>query len=476
MEDTKIAIVQIENNIYNIKTNLNKIIDYIVDASKQGAKFIVFGECALTGYAINRKNIQTISLDDKYIQKLIEIALTYKITIFLGANTKENNNIYNTYLMIKDNGEVVNYNKTHLGKKENEKYKQGDELTIFKTENIQFGTATCIESHIPEIFLTHRLNGSEIMLLPFASTSNCGNRQDIWKKYILSRGYDYGQYIICVNLTGVSEGYSFTGGIMVVNPKGDIVYEYYSKEEKMVVIELNEHIINSVRKDISKTNFIKRRRPELYNVKNNNEYIKNPNLIEDTSFEIIGDEGEELLKGFNHEEQMIVKRVIHTTADFEYANLVEIHPNAIEVAKKALLNKCKIYSDTSMIISGVNKRKLKDLNVEICNYVHDEDVYKMSKDLGMTRSMAGIIKAVKEDDIRIYAIGNAPTAIYKLKELIENGNNKPDLIIGAPVGFVGAKESKEILSDLNIPYIRVNGRKGGSTVVVAIINAILKML
>ena len=205
-------------------------------------------------------------------------------------------------------------------------------------------------------------------------------------------------------------------------------------------------------------------------------YIKNPQMIEEKSFDIIGDEGKEMLKDFSEEELMIVKRIIHTTADFEYAELTEIHPDAIEAAKAAFTAGFDIYADTSMIMTGVNRRKLKALDVSILNFVHDEDVYEVAEKEKITRSMAGIKKACKDDKIKVFAIGNAPTAIFQLKELIDSGYPKPDLIIGVPVGFVGADESKEILSDIDVPFIRVNGRKGGSPVAVAIINAILKMI
>lgn len=205
-------------------------------------------------------------------------------------------------------------------------------------------------------------------------------------------------------------------------------------------------------------------------------YIKNPVRIEERSFEIIGDELGDQAKCFTKEELMIVKRVIHTTADFEYAELIDIHEDAIQVAKELLQKGSSIYADTTMIISGVNKRKLGELNGTLYNFVHDSDVYAKAEAEGITRSMAGIIKAVEQEHIDIFAIGNAPTAIYQLKELIEQTQQKPKLIIAAPVGFVGAAESKELVTSLGIPYIRITGRKGGSTVVVAIINALLKMV
>lgn len=206
------------------------------------------------------------------------------------------------------------------------------------------------------------------------------------------------------------------------------------------------------------------------------DYIKNPKTIEEKSFEIIEAEGQAQLLRFSEDEKKIVKRVIHTTADFEYGDLIEFHPDALAVAKKALSTKGAIYADTSMIQQGVQRRMLKALDVEILNFVHDEDIYEKSIKEGITRSMAGIEKAMAKEDIRIFAIGNAPTALFQIKACIEKGMTPPDLIIGVPVGFVGAVESKEMISDLNIPYIRVNGRKGGSPVAVAILNGILRLL
>ncbi|WP_024614917.1 precorrin-8X methylmutase [Clostridium sp. Ade.TY] len=202
-------------------------------------------------------------------------------------------------------------------------------------------------------------------------------------------------------------------------------------------------------------------------------YIKNPMGIEKRSFEIIGEEIGE--NNFSDEELLIVKRVIHTTADFEYKNLLEISDGAIEAGIDAFKKGAKLYTDTNMILSGINKRALNSLNSEAICYVNLEEVHKEAKEKGITRSMAGVFKASAEN-VDIFVFGNAPTALFKLRELIEEGKANPKLIIAVPVGFVGAAESKVGLEDLNIPFIRVNGRKGGSTVATAIINAIMYML
>ena len=204
------------------------------------------------------------------------------------------------------------------------------------------------------------------------------------------------------------------------------------------------------------------------------EYIKDPMAIEKRSFEIITEELGE--KTFPEREDKIIKRVIHTTADFEYGDITKISDTAIDSAINALKNGCKIYTDTNMALSGINKRKLKELNCEIYCLVHDEEVAEEAKLKGLTRSMIGMERAVKDENTKIFVIGNAPTALFQLLKHVDNGETKPALIVGVPVGFVGAAESKEELVKRDIPYITTMGRKGGSTVGAAIINAILYMI
>lgn len=203
------------------------------------------------------------------------------------------------------------------------------------------------------------------------------------------------------------------------------------------------------------------------------DYLKNPMGIEEKSFEIIG---EELgAHSFSDEELLIVKRVIHTTADFEYKDLVEISKDAINAGKEILSKGATIYTDTNMALNGINKMALAKTNSKVICYVNEPDVHIEAKEKGITRSMAAVEKACS-DDVDIFVFGNAPTALFKLKELIKEKKANPKLIIAVPVGFVGAAESKENLDKLGIPYIRVKGRKGGSTVGAAIVNALLYMI
>lgn len=203
-------------------------------------------------------------------------------------------------------------------------------------------------------------------------------------------------------------------------------------------------------------------------------YMKVPENIEKKSFEIITKELGDEFKNLKNEEAKIIKRVIHTTADFEYAKLIKFINNPIEEGKKALKDGCKIYCDTNMISNGLNNKILKTLNCEVYCLVKNEMVIKEARERKVTRSIVAIEKASKIEGTKIFLIGNAPTALYRLKEMIiKKEMKKPSLVVGVPVGFVGAKESKEYFKDIGIPYITIDGRKGGSTVAVSILHGIL---
>lgn len=206
-------------------------------------------------------------------------------------------------------------------------------------------------------------------------------------------------------------------------------------------------------------------------------YIAQPMEIEKRSFEIIFEEmKQEDKERFSEEELTIIKRVIHTSADFEYAGITKFINKPIENAMKSIKNGEKVYVDTNMIKAGINKRVLERFGGELVNYVADEDVRDEAKRRDTTRSIVSIEKACKQEKIKMFIIGNAPTALFSLMNMIEQGHVKPDFVIAVPVGFVGAAESKEEFAKLNIPSIVVEGRKGGSTIGVAIFNAILYML
>ena len=196
-----------------------------------------------------------------------------------------------------------------------------------------------------------------------------------------------------------------------------------------------------------------------------------PGGIEKDSMRIITEELSHLsIPGYL---EKIIKRVVHTTADFEYAHLFEAGNGATEKAYEALRGGCKVYADTTMITAGVSKSALAKLNCETACFVHHPDVIAKAKEKRITRSICGVNKAATDKTFKIFVIGNAPTALVRICELAKEGKINPELVIGVPVGFVGAAESKEMLKVSGLPYIIIRGRKGGSTVGVAILNALM---
>jgi precorrin-8X/cobalt-precorrin-8 methylmutase len=169
-----------------------------------------------------------------------------------------------------------------------------------------------------------------------------------------------------------------------------------------------------------------------------------------------------------------VRRAIHTSADFEYAQSMVLSDNVIEKAVAALKSGAGIVTDTNMALSGISKPRLIPLGCSVSCHVADQDVAEKARIEGITRSIAAMRKGAANPDNRIFVIGNAPTALFELLRLIETGAVKPALIIGLPVGFVGAEESKNALAAGNhdIPFITNIGRKGGSNVAAAVLNAL----
>jgi len=204
------------------------------------------------------------------------------------------------------------------------------------------------------------------------------------------------------------------------------------------------------------------------------EIIVNPYKIESTSMDII----EGLLPDLQvtPEEKKVIKRVVHTTADPEFAKLLKFHPRAVESGLAALKNGCKVYTDVTMIQAGVNKRKLGALGGSVECLIADESIKEEAQRLGITRAMLSMRRLGEKLNGSIIAIGNAPTALFELHDSITKGLINPALVVGVPVGFVGAKESKALFAELDTPYIVTCGPKGGSTIAVSIVNALIYLL
>ncbi|QPA32444.1 precorrin-8X methylmutase [Thermaerobacillus caldiproteolyticus] len=195
-----------------------------------------------------------------------------------------------------------------------------------------------------------------------------------------------------------------------------------------------------------------------------------PQKIEERSFQIINEEiGEH---SFTEEQYPIVQRIIHASADFELGKSLLFHRDAVRAGVEAIRSGKAVVVDVQMVQVGINKSRIEKYGGSVNVYISDPDVVEEAKRLNTTRAIVAMRKAVKEAEGGIFAIGNAPTALLELIRLIKEGEARPGLVIGLPVGFVSAAESKAELAKLDVPFITNIGRKGGSTVTVAALNAL----
>ncbi len=199
-----------------------------------------------------------------------------------------------------------------------------------------------------------------------------------------------------------------------------------------------------------------------------------PMEIEKRSFEIIAEELGD--RKPDPEYDLIIRRVIHTTADFDYFDNLAFSPHAVETMKAAILSGCDIVTDTTMAKSGINKKALARFGGEVRCFIGDEDVAAEAKARGVTRSQVSMEKAARLHKPLIFAVGNAPTALFAICDLIRAGRLEPKMVVGVPVGFVNVVEAKEELMRTAKDYIVARGRKGGSNVAAAIVNSVLYQL
>lgn len=196
-----------------------------------------------------------------------------------------------------------------------------------------------------------------------------------------------------------------------------------------------------------------------------------PTEIEKRSFEIITEElGDVIL---DEKQAPIIKRAIHTSADFDYLENLCFSDDVVDILQKAIKNGASIVTDTQMAKAGINKKKLSQYGGEVYCFMSDDDVAEIAKQQGSTRAVASMDKAAAMNQPFIFAIGNAPTALVRLYELMEKKAINPIGIIGVPVGFVNVVEAKELIMEGPAPYIVARGRKGGSNIAACIVNALL---
>lgn len=208
-------------------------------------------------------------------------------------------------------------------------------------------------------------------------------------------------------------------------------------------------------------------------------YITQPQNIEDKSFEIIQQIIEQTRPDYQFKDELqakIIKRCVHTSADFDWLDILKFSSTANQTLLGALQRGATIYTDTNMVLSGMNKTRLDKLGCQYRCYVADLITREIAHQKGITRSMAAVEQAANEEGEKIFVFGNAPTALFRLLELYQEGRLKPAAVVGVPVGFVGAEESKDALMQTDLPYIAAQGRKGGSNIAAAIMNALLYSL
>ncbi len=202
--------------------------------------------------------------------------------------------------------------------------------------------------------------------------------------------------------------------------------------------------------------------------------IINPGEIEKRSFSIIEAEVKDI--SFKDKEWKIVRRMIHASADLELLSLVHFHPDAVKKGIEAIRKGCHIIVDTKMILAGVNKEKLRKMGCKLRCFISNSRVKKMAKERGITRAWVAMDFSIPYMKDSIFAIGNSPTALLRLLDIIEEKGIFPSLIIGMPVGFVNVVEAKErLMAQKKVPYITIKGRKGGSHLAVSVINQLLEL-
>jgi precorrin-8X/cobalt-precorrin-8 methylmutase len=198
-----------------------------------------------------------------------------------------------------------------------------------------------------------------------------------------------------------------------------------------------------------------------------------PHEIEQLSFQIIDSEAGD--HDFSSDQWPVVRRVIHTSADFEWQQMIRLHPQAIAAGVTAIRSGCTITTDTNMARVGIRQRDLVRFGCMVNCYMTEQRVAETAASKGITRAKAAVDVAAPELSGGIFVVGNAPTALLRLIELMDQGTVHPALVVGLPVGFVNAAESKALLLACDVPYITNVGRKGGSNVAAAVVNALIIM-
>ncbi|GAB6157797.1 nitrilase family protein [Desulfotomaculum varum] len=271
MQDTRIALVQMQAKVGQMNRNLSVMGRFVKKAALQGVDIICFPEMCLPGY--HREKAGELAQDitaSAFVTSLEQMAKLNNITVIAGmAERNGEAKPFITQIVVYPDGAVDKYRKTHLGKSELPYFSAGDEIKVFATAKAKFGIQICWDTHFPELTTILSLRGCEIIFAPHASPSFVGDRRDIWLKYLPARAYDNTVFIGACNLVGEDgQGHYFCGGTLVLDPKGNIVAEDFRGEASMLVADLEGSKINSIRQQaagsMANRFYLQSRRPELY--------------------------------------------------------------------------------------------------------------------------------------------------------------------------------------------------------------------
>ncbi len=271
LQDTRIALVQMQAGVGQIEKNLLKIENFVKEAAGKKANMICFPEMSISGYSRKAGSELAQKLEERSVASfLLQLARDHKMVIIAGLaekNAKEKP--YITQVIAEPEGILQKYRKTHLGISEQPYFTQGEEIQAFSTPGAKIGIQICWETHFPEMTTILSLQGAEIIFSPHASPTMVGDRRAIWLKYLPARAYDNAVFMAACNLVGEGgRGRHFCGGALVIDPKGNVLAEDFAGKESLLVVDLKADQINRIRKQkrstMANSFYLQCRRPELY--------------------------------------------------------------------------------------------------------------------------------------------------------------------------------------------------------------------
>ncbi|WP_027356334.1 nitrilase family protein [Desulfofundulus thermocisternus] len=270
MNDLRIALVQMQVSIGEVRKNREKMAAFVEEAAGKKVEMILFPELCIQGY--HREKIQEFAepIPGESTNYLSRLASSYNMVILAGlAEMSGCEKPYITQVIAYPDGRLDKYRKTHLGKSEKPYFTPGNQLPVFETDKARFAVEICWDLHFPEVTTVLSLQGAEVIFAPHASPTMVGDRRDIWLKYLSARAYDNSVFIAACNLVGPSgKNQEFCGGALVIDPKGNVVAEDFEGKEGLLVVDLDSKLINTIRYNnttsMRHSFFLESRRPELY--------------------------------------------------------------------------------------------------------------------------------------------------------------------------------------------------------------------